>query len=109
MSGEENKAVVRRLNQAMRRFWHTGHADALEGLLAPDFLQHWPGFPSDRQGYLEALQKFRKTFPDSRKRRRTCSRRAKRYSTVCQCVARMPENSEASRPVASESCCPRCT
>jgi steroid delta-isomerase-like uncharacterized protein len=67
MFGEENKAVVRRFNQAMRQFWRTGDADALEGLLAPDFMQHWPGFPSDRQGYLEALQKFRKAFPDLEK------------------------------------------
>jgi ketosteroid isomerase-like protein len=64
LSGEENKEVVRRFNQAMRRFWQTGDADTLEGLLAPDFLQHWPGFPSDRQGYLEALQKFRTAFRD---------------------------------------------
>jgi steroid delta-isomerase-like uncharacterized protein len=67
MSGEENKDVVRRFNQAMRKFWQTGDADTLEGLLAPDFLQHWPGFPSDRQGYLEALQKFRTAFPDLEK------------------------------------------
>jgi steroid delta-isomerase-like uncharacterized protein len=67
MSGEGNKDVVRRFNQAMRRFWQTGDADALEGLLAPDFQQHWPGFPSDRPGYVQTLREFRTAFPDLEK------------------------------------------
>lgn len=67
MSGEENKAVVRRFNEAMKQYWRTGDTSLFDDVLAPDYVQHWPGFPSDREGYLRMLGAFRAGFPDLQK------------------------------------------
>jgi len=67
MSAEENKAVLRRFGEAMKHFWRTGDASVFDSVLAPEYVQHWPGFPSDRQGYLDTLQVFRTAFPDLEK------------------------------------------
>lgn len=67
MTTESNKAVIRRFGEAMKRFWGTGDTSVFDALLAPEYVQHWPGFPSDRQGYLDTLQVFRKAFPDLKK------------------------------------------
>ena len=68
MSAEANKGVVRRFNEAMKQYWRTGNMSLFDEVLAPDFVQHWPGFPPDRQGYLQMLQMFRAAFPDLEKR-----------------------------------------
>src|SRR3972149_2710355 len=67
MSIEENKAVVRRFNEAMKQFWRAGDTSLFDDVLAPDYVQHWPGFPSNREGYLRMLQMFRAAFPDLEK------------------------------------------
>ena len=67
MSEEENKAVVRRFNEAMKQFWRTGDTGLFDDVLAPNYVQHWPGFPSNREGYLRMLQMFRAAFPDLEK------------------------------------------
>jgi len=67
MSVDKNKAVVRRFNEAMKQFWRTGDTGLFDEVLAPDYVQHWPGFPSDRDGYLRTLQMFRTAFPDLEK------------------------------------------
>jgi predicted ester cyclase len=64
MAGEEAQEVVLRFNAAMREFWRTGDTGLFDGILSPDYVQHWPGFPSDREGYLLTLLKFRAAFPD---------------------------------------------
>jgi predicted ester cyclase len=64
MRAEETKAVVVRFNEAMREFWRTGDDGLFDGLLAPGYVQHWPGFPADREGYLLRLRDFRTAFPD---------------------------------------------
>jgi predicted ester cyclase len=64
MAGEEARDVVLRFNATMREFWRTGNTGLFDGLLSPDYVQHWPGFPSDREGYLQTLLKFRAAFPD---------------------------------------------
>jgi len=67
MSVEENKAVVRRFNEAMKQYWRTGNTRLFDEVLAPDYVQHWPGFPADREGYLQMLRMFRAAFPDLEK------------------------------------------
>jgi predicted ester cyclase len=61
------RSVVTRFNEAMREFWRTGDERLFDEVLASDYVQHWPGFPSDRQGYLERLEAFRRAFPDLKK------------------------------------------
>ncbi|MDQ3862867.1 MAG: ester cyclase, partial [Actinomycetota bacterium] len=53
MSAEENKAIVRRLLEAEDR----GDLDALEELLAPDFVDHnpLPGQDPGRGGYMQGI------------------------------------------------------
>lgn len=60
----ENKAIVRRFNEAMKEYWRTGNADIFDELLAPDFVHHTPGVPSDREGLKQMLPMFRAAFPD---------------------------------------------
>ena len=67
MSAEENKVVILRFNEAMKQFWRTGDTGMFDDVLALDYVQHWPGFPSDREGYLRTLQMFRTAFPDLQK------------------------------------------
>jgi steroid delta-isomerase-like uncharacterized protein len=67
MSGAENKGIVLRFNEAMKQFWQTGDAGLFDEVLSTDYVQHWPGFPSHREGYLERLRMFRVAFPDLEK------------------------------------------
>jgi predicted ester cyclase len=63
---EENKAVVRRFSELFEEFWRTGDVDALDEVLPPDFVQHQPGSPPDREGFKQSLPMFRAAFPDMR-------------------------------------------
>jgi predicted ester cyclase len=63
---EENKAVVRRFNELVEEYWRTGDADALDEVVAPDFVHHSPGLPPDLEGMKQALPMFRAAFPDMR-------------------------------------------
>ena len=65
--GTDARTIVERFNGAMKEFWQTGNTGQLEEVLSPRFVQHWPGFPSDRDGYLQRLHEFRKAFPDLQK------------------------------------------
>jgi predicted ester cyclase len=67
MSVAENKDVLLRFNEAMKQFWRTGDASLFDEVLSTDYVQHWPGFPSHRRGYLERLRMFRVAFPDLEK------------------------------------------
>jgi len=67
MSVNDNKALLLKFSDAMRQFWAGGDVSSFDGILAPDYVQHWPGFPSDREGYLRRLQVFRAAFPDLKK------------------------------------------
>jgi predicted ester cyclase len=64
MSADDNKALVMLFSQSMKEFWRTGETRPLRRLLSPDYIQHWPGFPSDVEGYFEMLRMFRAAFPD---------------------------------------------
>ncbi len=64
MSTEDNIALVRRFNASMRDYWRGGDERLFDDFLAPDYVQHWPGFPSSRRGYLDMLAVFRVAFPD---------------------------------------------
>jgi steroid delta-isomerase-like uncharacterized protein len=66
MSEEENKAVVRRFSELFGEFWRTGDVDALDEVLAPDFVYHQPMTPPDREGFKQTLPMFRAAFPDMR-------------------------------------------
>jgi hypothetical protein len=52
ISGEEKKDVVRRFNEATRRFWQTGEAGRLGGIARARFPAALAGIPPDRQGVL---------------------------------------------------------
>jgi len=61
---EKNKALVRRFLAAADR----GDLEALEELLAPDFVDHSlnPGQEADREGYLRSIAGYHATFSHSR-------------------------------------------
>ena len=63
---EENKAVVRRYNELFEEFWRTGDVDALDEVLAPDFVYHQPGTPPDLESFKHFVPMFRAAFPDMR-------------------------------------------
>lgn len=64
MSTEENKMIARRFNEAIQSYWRDGSFDALEVLVAPDFVHHGPGLPPDLAGLKQMLPAFRTAFPD---------------------------------------------
>ena len=66
MTTEENKAVVRRFNELVEEYWHTGDADAFDEVVAPDFVHHAPGLPPDLEGFKQVLHMLRAAFPDMR-------------------------------------------
>ncbi len=66
MSTEENKAVVQRFNELIGEFFRTGDADALDEVLAPEFVYHQPGTPPDLESFKQFLPMFRAAFPDMR-------------------------------------------
>jgi predicted ester cyclase len=64
MSAEEDKAVVQRFNELIGEFLRTGDADALDEVLAPEFVYHQPGTPPDLESFKEFFRMFRAAFPD---------------------------------------------
>jgi steroid delta-isomerase-like uncharacterized protein len=63
MSAEENKALVRRWFEAIDR----GDDDAIDELLAEDYVDHnpaIPGLPPGREGVRRANELLRAAFPD---------------------------------------------
>ena len=60
MGTEENKALVRRLFQAIDEACKEGNADILDEFLAPDFVEHnpFPGIPPTREGWKQAFKMF---------------------------------------------------
>jgi serine phosphatase RsbU (regulator of sigma subunit)/predicted ester cyclase len=64
MSVEENKALVRRFLEAHAR----GDLDALEEMLAPDFVDHnlIPGQEPGREGYLRSFTEYHAAYSDTR-------------------------------------------
>jgi ketosteroid isomerase-like protein len=65
MSAEENKALVRRFFEARVKT----DLDALDKMLAPDFVSHTkvlPGQPPDREGYKRTIAEYSATFSNRR-------------------------------------------
>ncbi len=65
MSVEENKALVRRFFEARVKT----DLDALDKMLAPDFLSHTkvlPGHKPDREGYKQTIAEYSATFSNRR-------------------------------------------
>jgi steroid delta-isomerase-like uncharacterized protein len=66
MSMEENKAIVRRINDEV---WSEGHLDVIDELIADDFVATVVGAPEQirgPQGFREFVVTYRKAFPDLR-------------------------------------------
>jgi steroid delta-isomerase-like uncharacterized protein len=66
MSTEENKAIVRRVNDEV---WSEGHLDVIEELIADNFVATVVGAPEQirgPQGFREFVGIYRKAFPDLR-------------------------------------------
>jgi steroid delta-isomerase-like uncharacterized protein len=47
--------------------WNEGNLDALDDLLAPNFVNHGapPGMPSDREGFKQIVGVYKAAFPDT--------------------------------------------
>jgi steroid delta-isomerase-like uncharacterized protein len=66
MSTEENKAIVRRINDEV---WSEGHLDVIDELIADDFIATVVGAPEQirgPQGFREFVVMYRTAFPDLR-------------------------------------------
>ena len=66
MSTEENKAIVRRINDEV---WSEGHLDVIGELIADNFVATVVGAPEQirgPQGFREFVVTYRKAFPDLR-------------------------------------------
>jgi steroid delta-isomerase-like uncharacterized protein len=66
MSMEENKAIVRRVNDEV---WSEGRLDVIDKLIADDFVATVVGAPEQirgPQGFREFVVMYRKAFPDLR-------------------------------------------
>ena len=66
MSTEENKAIVRRVNDEV---WSEGHLDVIDELIADNFVATVVGAPEQirgPQGFREFVVMYRKAFPDLR-------------------------------------------
>jgi len=61
---DENKAVVRRLNEITQEFFRGGDVNKMDEVCAPDIAIHAPGMPSDLAGLKQMLPAFRNAFPD---------------------------------------------
>jgi steroid delta-isomerase-like uncharacterized protein len=64
MSAEENKAVVRREMEEL--FNHTGNLDAVEEIIAPDYVSYEPtsGEMQGIEGAMQFAATYRQAFPD---------------------------------------------
>jgi steroid delta-isomerase-like uncharacterized protein len=66
MSTEENKAIIRRVNDEV---WSEGHLDVIDELIADDFVATVVGAPEQirgPQGFREFVVMYRTAFPDLR-------------------------------------------
>jgi steroid delta-isomerase-like uncharacterized protein len=65
MSVEANKALIRRM---IEEVVNAGNLDAVDELLAPDFVNHnpMPGAIPDRDGFRQAFRNLHAAFPDLR-------------------------------------------
>ena len=66
MSTEENKAIVRRVNDEV---WSEGHLDVIDELIADEFIATVVGAPEQirgPQGFREFVVMYRTAFPDLR-------------------------------------------
>ena len=66
MSTEENKAIVRRINDEI---WSEGHLDVIDELIADNFVATVVGAPEQirgPQGFREFVVMYRTAFPDLR-------------------------------------------
>ncbi len=64
MSPEESKAVVQRFYELVEDVFRTGDTDALDEVLAPEFVYHQPGAPPDLQSYKRFFSMLRLACPD---------------------------------------------
>ena len=65
MSLEENKALVRRVVEAL---WNEGNTAIVDEVFTPQFVNHTasPGSAADRAGFKESARTIRRIFPDFR-------------------------------------------
>ncbi|MFC4436426.1 MULTISPECIES: ester cyclase [Natrialbaceae] len=64
MSIEDNKVLARRMQEDV---WNEGDVDAIDDLLAEDFIQHSPWEPSELHGrdeFKQQIRDFHAAFPD---------------------------------------------
>jgi steroid delta-isomerase-like uncharacterized protein len=61
-----NVGVIRRLAAAIQHYFQTGDDGPMAALFAPDFVNHIPSMPANRDELLQALAGFRAAFPDLR-------------------------------------------
>ncbi|WP_265108246.1 ester cyclase [Halosolutus halophilus] len=64
MSTEANKTLARRMQEDV---WNEGDVDAIDDLLAEDFVQHSPWEPSElhgREAFKQQIGDFHAAFPD---------------------------------------------
>jgi steroid delta-isomerase-like uncharacterized protein len=60
---ETNKDILRRF---YAEFWNAGNVDAVDALVAEDFVDHQavPGMPSGKEGFAELIHQWHTGFPD---------------------------------------------
>lgn len=64
MSNEDSKELARRMQEEV---WNEGNVDAIDDLLAEDFVQHSPWKPSELHGrdeFKAQIESFHAAFPD---------------------------------------------
>ncbi len=68
MSTEENKALVRRLIEALNeRVWPSGDFSTANALISPRYVYHDPANPiTGHEGFHQLVDTYRTAFPDTR-------------------------------------------
>jgi steroid delta-isomerase-like uncharacterized protein len=61
MSVEENKAIAHLFFDTV---WNKGDESVVDVYLAPDYVEHSPGWEPGREGYKKTAQQYRNAFPD---------------------------------------------
>jgi len=64
MAAEENKAIVQLFYELVEEVFRTGDVDALDEVLAPEFVYHQLGAPPDLESYKRFFAMFRLACPD---------------------------------------------
>jgi steroid delta-isomerase-like uncharacterized protein len=64
MATEENKAIVQRFYKLVEEVLRTGDVDALDEILAPEFVHHQLGAPPDLESYKQFFAMLRLACPD---------------------------------------------